>query len=142
VLEAVPGRTELFSTFGGNPVACVAALAVLDIIEDEGLVANAADTGGYLRRGLEALAGRHAVIGDIRGEGLLLAAELVAGRRTRAPAGALARQVVEAMRDRGILIGATGPAGNVLKIRPPLIFEREHGDLLLTALDEALAQAD
>jgi 4-aminobutyrate aminotransferase-like enzyme len=139
LLAAVPEEVELFSTFGGNPVACAAALAVLAVIEDEGLVASAAETGSYLRRGLEALAGRHPVIGDVRGEGLLLGVELV--DEERVPAGARAGRVTEAMRERGILISATGPAGNVLKIRPPLVFRREHADLLLETLDQVLATA-
>jgi 4-aminobutyrate aminotransferase-like enzyme/Ser/Thr protein kinase RdoA (MazF antagonist) len=139
LLAAVPEEVELFSTFGGNPVACAAALAVLDVIEDEGLVANAAETGSYLRQGLEALAGRHPVIGDVRGEGLLLGVELV--DEERVPAAGRAGRVTEAMRERGILISTTGPAGNVLKIRPPLVFQREHADLLLQTLDEVLATA-
>src|SRR5215469_12940756 len=138
VLAAVPGEVELFSTFGGNPVACSAALAVMDVIEDEGLVANAADVGSYLRQGLAALAGHHELIGDVRGEGLLFGVELVGDRQARTPAAPAAHRVTEAMRDRGILISATGPAGNVLKIRPPLVFQREHADLLLQALDDAL----
>ncbi len=139
LLAAVPEEVELFSTFGGNPVACAAALAVLAVIEDEGLVASAAETGSYLRQGLEALAGRHPVIGDVRGEGLLLGVELV--DEERVPAAGPAGRVTEAMRERGILISTTGPAGNVLKIRPPLVFQREHADLLLQTLDEVLATA-
>ena len=77
LLEAVPEEVELFSTFGGNPVACAAALAVLAVIEDEGLVANAAKVGSYLRQGLLTLAERHPLIGDVRGEGLLLGVELI-----------------------------------------------------------------
>jgi 4-aminobutyrate aminotransferase-like enzyme/Ser/Thr protein kinase RdoA (MazF antagonist) len=138
LLDAIPERTELFSTFGGNPVAGVAGLAVLDVIEEEGLVANAAETGAYLKQGLLKLAGAHPVIGDVRGTGLLFGAELVTDPATREPATALARQVTDAMRERGVLLGATGPAGNVVKIRPPLIFRREHADLLLTTLDEVL----
>jgi 4-aminobutyrate aminotransferase-like enzyme/Ser/Thr protein kinase RdoA (MazF antagonist) len=137
LLRAVPEKTELFSTFGGNPVACAAALAVLAVIEDEGLIASAAKVGSYLRQGLLTLAERHPLIGDVRGEGLLLGAELV--DETLAPAAGHARRVTEAMRERGILLSATGPAGNVLKIRPPLVFQREHADLLLQALDEILA---
>ena len=139
LLEAVPGETELFSTFGGNPVACAAALAVLAVIEDEGLIANAATVGSYLRQGLLALAEHHPLIGDVRGEGLLLGVELA--DEAGAPAAAHARNVTEAMRERGILLSATGPAANVLKIRPPLVFEHEHADLLLHALDEVLASA-
>jgi 4-aminobutyrate aminotransferase-like enzyme len=138
VLGAVPEETELFSTFGGNPVACSAALAVLAVIEDEGLVENAADVGGYLRDGLRTLQQRHPVIGDVRGEGLLLGVELVEDPQTRAPAARRANQAAEAMRDRGILLGTTGPAGNVLKIRPPLVFKRTHADLLLETLDNVL----
>jgi 4-aminobutyrate aminotransferase-like enzyme/aminoglycoside phosphotransferase (APT) family kinase protein len=137
LVAAVPGETELFSTFGGNPVACAAALAVLAVIKEQDLVANAAKVGSYLRQGLLTLAGRHPVIGDVRGEGLLLGAELT--DEARAPAARQARKVTEAMRERGILLGATGPAGNVLKIRPPLVFQLAHADLLLQALDETLA---
>jgi 4-aminobutyrate aminotransferase-like enzyme len=138
VLGAVPEETELFSTFGGNPVACAAALAVLAVIEDEGLVDNAAAVGGYLLDGLRALQQRHRVIGDVRGEGLLLGVELVEDPETRTPAAPRAKQVAEAMRDRGILLGSTGPAGNVLKIRPPLVFHRTQADLLLETLDNVL----
>jgi 4-aminobutyrate aminotransferase-like enzyme len=138
VLEAVPEETELFSTFGGNPVAGAAALAVLAVIDDEDLVRNAADVGSYLRQGLAKLAECHAVIGDVRGEGLLLGLDLVDDRVTLAPAAGRARAVAEAMRERGILLGATGAAGNVLKIRPPLVFQREHADLLLQTLDSVL----
>jgi 4-aminobutyrate aminotransferase-like enzyme len=141
VLASVPEETELFSTFGGNPVACVAALAVLDVIADEGLVANAEETGAYLRQGLTALAERHPLIGDVRGEGLLLGVELIDEQETRTPAAGAARNITEAMRERGILISATGPAANVLKIRPPLVFQREHADLLLRGLDDAITSS-
>jgi 4-aminobutyrate aminotransferase-like enzyme/aminoglycoside phosphotransferase (APT) family kinase protein len=136
LFAAVPEEVELFSTFGGNPVACAAALAVLTVIDDEGLVANAAQVGSYLRQGLHTLADRHPVIGDVRGEGLLLGVELA--DEARMPADGQARRMTEAMRERQILLGTTGPAGNVLKIRPPLTFQPEHADLLLQALDEAL----
>jgi len=138
VLAAVPEETELFSTFGGNPVACAAALAVLAVVEDEGLTQHAAEMGGYLREGLRALQARHPRIGDVRGPGLLLGVEFVEDPETRAPAAGRAGRVAEAMRDRGILLGTTGPAGNVLKIRPPLVFQRDHADLLLETLDEVL----
>jgi 4-aminobutyrate aminotransferase-like enzyme len=139
LLEAIPEEVELFSTFGGNPVACAAALEVLAVIEDEGLVANAGDVGAYLRHGLLSLAERHPVIGDVRGEGLLLGVELI--DEAGGPAAGTARKVTEAMRERGILLSATGPAGNVLKIRPPLVFQREHADLLLQTLDEVFASS-
>jgi 4-aminobutyrate aminotransferase-like enzyme/aminoglycoside phosphotransferase (APT) family kinase protein len=137
LLDAIPEEVELFSTFGGNPVACAAALAVLAVIEDEDLVANAGKVGSYLRQGLVTLADRHPLIGDVRGEGLLLGVELI--DEADEPAARDARKVTEAMRERGILLSATGPAGNVLKIRPPLVFQHEHADFLLQALDEVLA---
>ena len=141
LLGAVPEETELFSTFGGNPVACAAALAVLDVIEDEGLVRNAADVGSYLGQGLAELARCHAVVGDVRGEGLLLGVELVDDQVTRVPAADHARRVTEAMRERGILLGTTGPAGNVVKIRPPLTFQRKHADLLLQTFEDVFASS-
>jgi 4-aminobutyrate aminotransferase-like enzyme len=141
VLAAVPEETELFSTFGGNPVACAAALAVLAVIEEEDLVAGAARTGAHLRAGLATLAGRHPLIGDIRGEGLLTGVELVTDRAARTPAAQQARRIANEMRARGVLLGATGPAGNVLKIRPPLVFQPSHADLLLEVLDSVLAAA-
>ena len=141
LLGAVPAETELFSTYGGNPVACSAALAVLAVIEDEGLTQNAAEVGGYLTDGLLALQRRHPLIGDVRGMGLLLGVELVEDPQSRRPAAEHARAVTEAMRDHGILLGTTGPAGNVLKIRPPLVFRHEQADLLLSVLDEVLASS-
>jgi 4-aminobutyrate aminotransferase-like enzyme/Ser/Thr protein kinase RdoA (MazF antagonist) len=138
ILERVAARTRLFSTFGGNPVACVAALAVLDAIEREGLQRNAQDVGAHLREGLVRLMDRHPLIGDVRGRGLMVGVELVRDRETREPAGAETGALVDAMRDRGVLVGAAGPAGNVVKIRPPLVFSREHADLLLATFDRIM----
>jgi 4-aminobutyrate aminotransferase-like enzyme/Ser/Thr protein kinase RdoA (MazF antagonist) len=129
LVDAVPEQTEIFSTFGGNAVACVAALAVLDVIEDEELVANAASTGGYLMAELRGLG--HPSIADVRGRGLLIGVEF--------DAPGAARPVANELRRRGVLVGATGPTGAVLKIRPPLVFRREHADLLLTELAAAIA---
>jgi len=141
LLDHVPEETELFSTFGGNPVACAAALAVLDVIEDEGLASNAADVGAYLRLGLVKLAERHGLVGEVRGEGLLLGVDLVNDQVTRIPAAGPARNAIEAARERHVLLGVTGRALNVLKIRPPLVFQREHADLLLDVLDDVLASS-
>jgi 4-aminobutyrate aminotransferase-like enzyme/Ser/Thr protein kinase RdoA (MazF antagonist) len=132
-------RTGFFSTFGGNPAACVAALTVMDLIQEDGLMANAHDVGVHLRGQLASLMGRHAWIGDVRGEGLMIGVELVRDRSTREPAGRAAATIVDGLRDRGVLIGSTGPAANVLKIRPPLVFRREHADLLVGVLDETLS---
>jgi 4-aminobutyrate aminotransferase-like enzyme len=130
LMERLAATTSFFSTFGGNPVAAQAALAVLDVIEDERIVERAARVGGRLRRALEALRGRHPAITAVRGQGLLLGVALADA--------ALAGRVVDEMRDRGVLIGRTGPREDVLKIRPPLVFADEHADLLVTRLDEVL----
>lgn len=132
-------QAPFFSTFGGNPVACAAALAVLDVIEEEKLLDRAAETGRYLRDGLEELGRRHELLGDVRGEGLLIGVELVQNAATREPAPQTARSVANGMRDRGVLIGTTGIDANVLKIRPPLPFGCDHADELLAKLDAALS---
>jgi len=132
IFERFATATRLFSTFGGNPVAAQAALAVLDVIDDERLIDNAARVGEGLRSALEALRDRHPVIESVRGRGLLVGVELGADA-------AFSEQVVDRMRDDGVLIGRTGRGGNVLKIRPPLVFADEHADLVVDALARALA---
>jgi 4-aminobutyrate aminotransferase-like enzyme/Ser/Thr protein kinase RdoA (MazF antagonist) len=140
LLDPFVQETELFSTFGGNPVACAAGMAVLDVIEDEGLLSNAQETGEVLRDGLRKLAPRRAWIGDVRGPGLMIGVELVRDHKNLEPASEEARRVLDLMRDQGVLIGLSGPHSNVLKIRPPLVFQPEHADLLLEALDRSLAK--
>jgi len=133
------GRTaRYFNTFGGNPVCVAAAAAVLDVIEGEDLAANAADTGAYLKDAVTRLAADSPVLGEVRGAGLYVGAD-VTDPATGAPSGDLAAAVVNGMRDRRVLISATGPAGNVLKIRPPLPFAHEHVDQLAAVLGEVLA---
>ena len=127
-----------FNTFAGNPVSAAVGLAVLDVIERQSLVRNARETGEYVQSQLRKLAARHEKVSSVRGKGLFFGLELVTDRDTRAPATAAARRIVNEMRRRGVLISTIGPHGNVLKMRPPMVFEREHADLLLTALDEAL----
>jgi 4-aminobutyrate aminotransferase-like enzyme/Ser/Thr protein kinase RdoA (MazF antagonist) len=131
---------SFFSTFGGNPVAAAASLAVLDVLEEEGLQAHAAQVGNYVHAQVELLADRHEVIGDIRSRGLLLGIDLVTDRRSREPASGTTRAVLDRMRERGVLVGSTGPHGNVLKIRPPLVFSHEHADILINTLDTALCE--
>jgi 4-aminobutyrate aminotransferase-like enzyme/Ser/Thr protein kinase RdoA (MazF antagonist) len=138
IVDAFAARTTFFSTFGGNPVACAAALAVLDVIDDEGLVGKAAELGDWLRVALRAITGRHPAIGDVRGRGLMVGVELVEDVASRAPARDLARRVKDEMRERGVLIGTTGRAGNTLKIRPPLCLRRDEAELLVGRLDESL----
>jgi 4-aminobutyrate aminotransferase-like enzyme/Ser/Thr protein kinase RdoA (MazF antagonist) len=139
ILDAFTEETGLFSTFGGNPVACAAGMAVLDVIEDEGLLSNARLTGDYLREGIRELLPGQALIGDVRGRGLLIGVELVRDRATREPATMESKHVLDLMRQKGVLIGSEGAYGNVLKIRPPLVFGREHADILIEALGESIA---
>ena len=133
-------ETNFFSTFGGNNVSCAAGLAVLEVIEREGLQENARTVGAHFRSGLGRLADRHALIGDVRGSGLLVGVELVRDRATLEPAAAEAKRVVNRMRDLGVLTATEGPHGNVLKLRPPICFSREQADLAVAALDQALAE--
>ncbi|KQP43681.1 aspartate aminotransferase family protein [Pseudorhodoferax sp. Leaf274] len=138
VMKAFGQASRYFNTFGGNPVSMAAASAVLDVIQQNGLQANALHVGNYLREKLAALGQRHAIVGEARGAGLFVGLELVADRTTRAPATAQAAKVVNGLRQRQVLLSATGPDANVLKIRPPLVFQREHADLLVERLDEVL----
>ena len=141
IVDRFAAETEFFSTFGGNPVACAAAMAVLDVIEDERLADNAARVGDQIRAGVPALATRHPAIGDVRGRGLMIGVELVSDLAGRTPDPGLASRVQNAMRERGVLVGTTARAGNVLKIRPPLVVTRDDAAVILRVLDEALADA-
>ncbi|CAB3793470.1 aspartate aminotransferase family protein [Pararobbsia alpina] len=140
VLEDFARRARYFNTFGGNPVSCAAALAVLEVIEREQLMANAEDVGQYLREGLRALARQHENLGEVRGAGLFIGADLVEDRGTMKPDPALASRIVNGLRRKQVLISASGPSGHVLKIRPPLPFSRENADQFLGVLDEVLAE--
>lgn len=130
IFERFAERVHVFSTFGGNPVAAQAALAVLDVIADERLVANARDVGARLLTAIREL--EHDAVVDVRGRGLLIGVELDSADR--------AARAVDGLRDDGILIGRTGRAENVLKIRPPLVFRDEHADLLVDALRRYLTR--
>jgi 4-aminobutyrate aminotransferase-like enzyme/Ser/Thr protein kinase RdoA (MazF antagonist) len=138
IAQSFANGMEFFSTFGGNPVSAAAGLAVLDVIEQEGLRERAGRVGGYLRQGFERLAARHAQIGDVRGLGMFIGVELVRDRETREPATPETRALVETLRNEGILLSAEGPHHNVLKIKPPLPFGETDADLLLAAVDRAL----
>ena len=139
VLGEFQQKARYFNTFGGNAVSCAAARAVLEVIDEEGLQEHARKVGAYLRDGLRDLQQRHALIGDIRGSGLFNGVDLVHDPGTRDPAPELAGLAVNALRDRGVLTGSSGPHGNVLKIRSPLVFGRDEADFLLQRLDEVLA---
>lgn len=130
-----------FNTFAGNPVSCAAASAVLDVLEQEQLLDNAVTTGSYMAESLRELQTRHELIGDVRDKGLFFGVELVEDRETKAPAEAAARYVVNAMRREGVLISSIGRQGEILKLRPPMPFQREHADQVVETLDKCLTQA-
>ncbi|MCS3447191.1 MULTISPECIES: aspartate aminotransferase family protein [Bradyrhizobium] len=140
LLDGFAAEVKYFNTFGGNPVAAAAGLAVLDVIEDEGLMQNALEAGRQLMDGLREIGNRHMTIGDVRGAGLFIGLELVRDRDSKEPAAEHASLLINRLRQRGILIGAAGPFGNTLKIRPPLCFGKDHADIFITACDEELRE--
>ncbi|HEV7641989.1 MAG TPA: aminotransferase class III-fold pyridoxal phosphate-dependent enzyme, partial [Gaiellaceae bacterium] len=131
IIDSFAFAGRVFSTFGGNPVAAQAGLAVLDVIRDERIIPQVQRVGELLRRRIGELRARYPEIVDVRGLGLLIGVQLDDPARAKA--------VVNAMRERGVLIGRTGPREDVLKIRPPLVFDEEHVDVLVAALDASLA---
>jgi 4-aminobutyrate aminotransferase-like enzyme/Ser/Thr protein kinase RdoA (MazF antagonist) len=140
IADSFANGMEFFSTFGGNPVACAAGLAVLDILEDEHLQENALRVGTHLINALRTLQQRHALIGDVRGLGLFLGIDLVLDRLTREAAPLHASYVVNRLRDYGILTGTDGPHHNVIKLRPPLVFTEADADLFTKTLEEILQE--
>lgn len=141
LLDSFGSSMRYFNTFGGNPVSCAAALAVLEVIERDHLMERADQVGAHLSHGLVALAQRYAAIGDVRGAGLFIGVELVSDRSARTPDPALTSRVVNGLRRKRVLISAAGPHANVLKIRPPLVFSEANADLFLDALDQTLAES-
>jgi 4-aminobutyrate aminotransferase-like enzyme len=141
IVRQLAGHT-LFSTFGGNPVSAAAALAVLDVIEDERVLARVQTAAQALRMALTSLAAAQDAIGDVRVVGLACGVELVTDRATRTPDGARARAVRNGLRRRGVLVGTTGRDGNIIKIRPPLAFTAAHVPVLVNALASALTETN
>jgi len=131
---------EFFSTFGGNPVACAAGLAVLQVLEEEHLQENALRVGQHLLARLHEMLKKYPLIGDVRGLGLFLGLDLVLNRETREAAPAQAGYIVNRLRECGILTGTDGPHHNVIKLRPPLIFSEADADLFASTLDSVLAE--
>jgi 4-aminobutyrate aminotransferase-like enzyme len=139
LLETFGATAGYFNTFGGNPVAAAAGLAVLETIQAENLQQNALEIGAYLLAELDVVAQRFSRVGDVRGKGLYIGVEFVRDRKSKKPDKAAATRVVDMLRDRNVLVGIAGPYGNILKIRPPLCFERDHADLLVKTLSDSLA---
>ncbi len=133
-------ESSYFNTFGGNPVTATVGKAVLDIVQRDDLLSNVRRSGDYLLAGLRRLGEKHALIGDVRGKGLFLAVDLVSDRETREPAAAEAAEIMERMREAGVLVALIGEKRNAIKFRPPLVFTTEHADIALNALDQALEE--
>ena len=138
-MAAFRGSFHYFNTFGGNPVSCAVAMAVLDVLESEGLQENALRVGNHAKEGLRALAEKYEWMGDVRGYGMFFGAEFVLDRETKQPAPHFAIQVANEMRQRGILLDRSGIFNNTLKVRPPMPFSQENADYMLETLDGVLA---
>ena len=130
-----------FNTFAASPLQAAAGMAVIDVIENEELASNVDRVGVYLRNELSKYQDSCEQLADVRGHGLFIGMEWVRDRESMAPDAEGATAVVNALRDRGFLIGSAGPMGNILKIRPPLVFGREHADLFLTAFEESIRES-
>jgi 4-aminobutyrate aminotransferase-like enzyme/Ser/Thr protein kinase RdoA (MazF antagonist) len=140
IADSFANGMEFFSTFGGNPVACAAGLAVLDAVEEEHLQEKALRVGVSLKNKLTELREKYQLIGDVRGSGLFLGIDLVRNRDTREPATDEAGYAVNRLRECGILAGTDGPGHNVIKLRPPLVFSEADAEFFSTTLESILAE--
>ncbi|CAB0010743.1 unnamed protein product [Nesidiocoris tenuis] len=133
---------EYFNTFGGNPVSCAAALSVMEVVERDGLIAHAKATGDHTISLLNQLKPKHPNIGDVRGQGLFIGVELVEDRETKEPATALANHVITRLKESKILMSSDGPDRNVLKLKPPMVFNKEDANFFVSVLDEILTEIE
>lgn len=129
-----------FNTYGGNPVCSAGGRAVLRVVDEDGIQANAGMVGAHLKTRLAELQAKHDIIGDVRGAGLMLGVELVKDRATKAPAGPETAQAMERMKELGVLIGKGGLYGNVFRIKPPMCFNVQDADFLVDCMDVALSE--
>src|SRR5690349_17561864 len=120
-----------FNTFGGNPVSVTQGLATLEVIDSENIQQNALRVGDHLKQRLQELQDHHALIGEVRGMGLMLGVELVRDRQTKEPANTEALQILELCKQRGLLIGKGGLFGNTLRIKPPMCITKNDADFLV-----------
>jgi 4-aminobutyrate aminotransferase-like enzyme len=137
IIDSFGRNSRYFNTFGGNPVSCAAGMAVLDVIEEQSLQQSAKAVGEHLRANLRKLAAKHPDIADVRGAGLFIGVEIVS-KKSPLTADVLTAKIVNGLRERRVLISATGPRANILKIRPPLVFSKADADVLTQALDDVL----
>lgn len=140
IANAFNNGLEYFNTYGGNPVSMISGLAVLKVIQEENLQENALQTGNFLLQLLKDLQKKHTVISDVRGHGLFIGAELVKDKITKDPAVPEIDSVIEQMKDRGFLLSTDGPLHNVIKIKPPIVFNSENAKALAENLDEVLSE--
>ncbi len=138
LIEEFGKLTSYFNTFGGSPVAAVVGLTVLEIIYKENLMENALKVGNYLRSRLQKLAHKYDILGDVKGYGLFVGVDIIKDRRSKTPATSVAHQLVNSMKEQGVLISQTGRDDNILKIRPPMTFSHNNADFLIQTLDHCL----
>jgi 4-aminobutyrate aminotransferase-like enzyme len=134
--------TDAFATFGGNPLSCAAAVAVIEIIQEEKYLEKAATIGAHFKKKLEELQQDHKIVGEIRGQGLMLGVELVRDQETKEPATQEILTVMEVSREKGLLIGKGGLDNNVIRLQPPLVLTAEQIDESCSILDEAFSTAE
>ncbi len=142
IADSFDNGMEFFSTFGGNPVSCAVGLAVLDVVQSEGLQEHARQVGAHLLAELQPFVDRFPLVGDVRGSGLFLGVELVRDRETLEPAAAEASYIANRMREEGILLGTDGPLHNVVKIRPPMPFGLADADRLVETFEQILQEIE
>ena len=140
IAESTIGNGLTISTFGGNPLACAASLATIEAMEEEAAPEQIGEVGRHLRAGLEQLWGKYPLIGDVRGIGLMQAAELVKDRQTKEPATEETAYLLDQAKELGLLVGKGGMYSNALRIAPPLIATKDHVDEALEKLDHAFAR--
>jgi len=131
---------EYFNSFGGNPVSCAIGLAVLNVIEEEELQKNALKVGNKLKSLLNELKSVHDIIGDVRGKGLFLGIEIIKDLATLEPYQKMTHKIVNEMRNKGILLSSDGPDHNVIKIKPPMVFNGANALFLVETLDKILSK--
>jgi alanine-glyoxylate transaminase/(R)-3-amino-2-methylpropionate-pyruvate transaminase len=139
ISEVMKNRVH-FNTFGGNPISMTQGLATIEIIDEENIQQNALEVGNHLKNALHELMEKHDMIGDVRGLGLMLGVEFVRDRVTKEPANTETAEVVERMKERGVLVGKGGLFGNTLRIKPPMCINKDDADYMVAMLDEVLSE--
>ena len=127
-----------FNTYGGNPVSMASGLATMEVIEAEGIQENALQVGELLRQGLLELQDKHALIGEVRGLGLMLGVELVRNRDSKEPASDEAADLMEMCKQRGLILGKGGLFGNTMRIKPPMCITADDVDFMIATMDDCL----